>query len=217
MGNIGIIAIEISPLSPFAPHIRKTDDYAYDYQSYIAPYTPRRFHFSTTSETPVNNDDLESIKKTLSIRLKKDSPKNKMIEYAIKRFRNSIERYLPDDPECLLEYAIALEAIYLSDSSTVRGELTYRLSLRVARFLKEDYKDREELFKLIRDLYDLRSKIAHGGDISSSKKKKDKKKLQQVLDQVPIILAKSIFKIMNEHYKEHNTKDPLFWRKIELQ
>ncbi len=217
MEDIGIIAIEIYPLSPLAPHIRKTDDYAYDYQSYMAPYTPRRFDFSTTSETPINKEDLESIKKTLSIRLKKDSPKNKKIEYAIKRFRHSIERYSPDDPERLLEYAIALEAIYLSDSSTERNELTYRLRLRAARFLEESYKDRDKLFQLIGNLYSLRSRIAHGEDISSSKKPKDKEKLQQVLNEAPGVLTKSILKIMNEHYEEHNTKEPLFWRKIELQ
>lgn len=165
----------------------------------------------------------QSINRIISIRLRQDSIKNQKIEYAIKRFRNSIERYSPDDPERLLEYAIALEAIYLSDSNTERGELTYRLRLRVARFLKEDYKDREEVFKLIRDLYDLRSKIAHGGDISIStrKKKKDRERdeetLKQVLKEVPSLLAKSILKIMNEHYEEHNTKEPLFWRKIELK
>ncbi|RWX50978.1 hypothetical protein VU01_12372 [Candidatus Electrothrix marina] len=216
MDDIGIIAIEIYPLSPFAPHIRKAENYAYNYQSYMAPYTPKRFDFSHASESPITDKELESINRIISIRLGQDNT-NKKIEYAIKRFRNSIERYSPDDPERLLEYAIALEAIYLNDNGTERGELTYRLRLRVARFLKENYEDRDNLFKLIGDLYSLRSRIAHGEDISSSKKQKDKEKLQQVLNETPGILSKSILKIMNEYYEEHNTKEPLFWRKIELQ
>jgi hypothetical protein len=222
LDDIGIIAIEIYPLSPFAPHIRKTENNAYNYQSYLAPYKPERFDFSLASVDPLNKEELESISRIILLRLSSDTPKNKKIEYAIKRFRNSIERYSPDDPERLLEYAIALEAIYLNDNSN-HDELTYRLRLRAARFLKENYGDRDKLFKLIGDLYSFRSTVAHGGDISTSTKKKKKErdeeqeKLKQVLEEIPGVLAESILKIMNEHYEEHNTGESLFWRKIELQ
>lgn len=223
LDDIGIITIEIHPLSPFAPHIQKTYDYAYEYQSYMAPYTPKRFDFSPASKAQLTNEELESVSRAILLMLPSITPKNKKIEYAIKRFRNSIERYSPDDPERLLEYAIALEAIYLNDNGTERTELTYRLRLRAARFLKENYEDRDKLFKLIGDLYSFRSTVAHGGDISTSTKKKkrerdeDQEKLKQVLEEIPGVLAESILKIMNEHYEEHNTKESLFWRKIELQ
>lgn len=221
LDDIGIIAIEIYPLSPFAPHIKKTEKNAYNYQSYLAPYKPERFDFSLTSIVPLKKEELEAVSRAIFLRLPSDTRKNKKIEYAIKRFRNSIERYSPDDPERLLEYAIALEAIYLNDNSN-HAELTYRLRLRAARFLKENYEDRDKLFKLIGDLYIFRSTVAHGGDISTSSKKKktdkeeENEKLKQVLEEIPGVLAESILKIMNEHYEEHN-RESLFWRKIELQ
>uniref|UniRef100_UPI004056A29D hypothetical protein n=1 Tax=Candidatus Electronema sp. TaxID=2698783 RepID=UPI004056A29D len=214
--DIGIIAIEIHPLSLFAPPIPKTYGYAFDYQPYMAPYIPKRFDFSPASAVPLNKEELESVSREILLRLPSDTPKNKKIEYAIKRFRNSIERYSPDDPERLIEYAIALETIYLNDNGTERTELTYRLRLRAARFLKENYEDRDKLFKLIGDLYSFRSTVAHGGDISISAEK-DQEKLRNILKEIPSVLAESILKIMNEHYEEHNTKALLFWRKIELQ
>jgi hypothetical protein len=149
------------------------------------------------------------------LRLSSDTPKNKKIEYAIKRFRNSIERYSPNDPERLLEYAIALESIYLNDNGTERNELTYRLSLRAARFLKDNYEERRKLFSLINALYKMRSVIAHGNDISDIKKQKDKEGLCQVLKEIPAVVAESILKIIKESYDTHNSDD--FWKTIELK
>jgi len=54
----------------------------------------------------------------------------------------------------------ALEALFLKGGEL--SELSYRLSLRTAHFIGKDRKDREKIFKLIKDGYSLRSKIVHG-------------------------------------------------------
>jgi hypothetical protein len=215
LDDIGIITIEIYPLSLFAPPVPKTYDDAFDYQPYLAHYIPKRFDFSPASIVPLNKEELESISRIILLRLSSDTQKNKKIEYAIKRFRNSIERYSPNDPERLLEYAIALESIYLNDNGTERNELTYRLSLRAARFLKDNYEERRKLFSLISALYKMRSVIAHGNDISDIKKQKDKECLCQVLKEIPAVVAESILKIIKESYDAHNSDD--FWKTIELK
>ncbi len=63
--------------------------------------------------------------------------------------------------ESFLLYAIALESIILADNS--HTELSYRLRIRIAHLLEEDFDSRQEIIKTVRDLYDLRSKLVHDG------------------------------------------------------
>ncbi|MDO8409121.1 MAG: HEPN domain-containing protein [Phenylobacterium sp.] len=86
------------------------------------------------------------------------------LELAFERINQALKRQRPGDRA--LEAAIALEAL-LNDEKT---ELRYRYSLRAARLLGSDFSDRRAVRKAVRDLYDLRSKVVHGGDIASSAK-----------------------------------------------
>ena len=66
-------------------------------------------------------------------------------------------RYLEDR---FLQYAIALECLFLPEGSR---ELTYRLSLRIAKLIGTQLDERIEITKTVRDLYGSRSRIVHGG------------------------------------------------------
>lgn len=61
--------------------------------------------------------------------------------------------------ESLVNWMIALEALY----SDPAGELRHKLSVRAAWMLGESPQERLEIAKRMRELYDLRSKIVHGG------------------------------------------------------
>jgi hypothetical protein len=63
--------------------------------------------------------------------------------------------------ESFLLYAIALESIILADNPDT--ELSYRLRIRIAHMLEEDFDSRQEIIKTVRDLYVLRSKLVHDG------------------------------------------------------
>ena len=63
--------------------------------------------------------------------------------------------------ESFLLYAIALESIILADNPDI--ELSYRLRIRIAHLLVEDLDSRKEIYKTVRDLYNLRSKLVHDG------------------------------------------------------
>ncbi|HUV59425.1 MAG TPA: hypothetical protein VMW09_04860 [Desulfatiglandales bacterium] len=64
-----------------------------------------------------------------------------------------------------INLGIALESLFLSDLSDDRGELTFRLKLRVAKYIEKEITKREEVFRLIGDLYKLRSIAIHTGRV----------------------------------------------------
>jgi hypothetical protein len=108
LGDIGVLAIEVLPLSFFAPLIRNT--WANAFHDELARFEPRRFDFYPPSSPPLNNSDIEKVKDTVLAMLPLGGLKWHFA-HAIKRFRNSIDKYSVDDPERLLEYAIALESL----------------------------------------------------------------------------------------------------------
>lgn len=140
----------------------------------------------------------------------------KGLKYALRRLRSSVERYAPSDPERLLEYAIALEALYLNDIGTDRVELAYRLRLRAARFLATSFAERNELFMTLRDLYHLRSRVAHGESLERLGPK-DRMILEKVLDRGPVIVSESVLRILeNPGGAIPSGQSGDFWRRVEL-
>jgi len=61
-----------------------------------------------------------------------------------------------------LLFWVALEALFAPDS-----EVSFRVSLRIARLLRGDSKKAKTLFKRIRGSYSIRSKVAHGQALKS--------------------------------------------------
>ena len=65
--------------------------------------------------------------------------------------------------DAAIDLGIALEALYLSDLSDDRGELTFRLRIRAARFIGTHAAERKRIFELVGKLYGLRSTAVHIG------------------------------------------------------
>jgi hypothetical protein len=61
----------------------------------------------------------------------------------------------------LLGFVGALESLF----SIAPQELSFRLSLLIAKFLRDDPKSQRKYFEQIKDLYTIRSKITHGDKI----------------------------------------------------
>jgi hypothetical protein len=81
---------------------------------------------------------------------------------AIRRFGYAGERHRPEDS--LVDLMIAAEALFLSDTDPrERGEMRFRLSLRFAWFVESESSSRRERFRHIRNAYDARSALVHGG------------------------------------------------------
>jgi hypothetical protein len=210
--DVGVLAVEVVAADDLTPDIRKT--WADRYQPDLARYYPTRFDFGPASPNPISDAEHEQLGVLVSRLLGKAGRSVSMLQ-ARGRVRSSVERYAREDPERLLEYAIALEALYLDDISSERVELTYRLALRAARLLESDLGRRATCFKLVRDLYGFRSQIAHGTSMESVQRKK-RRRLQEVLEEAPGLVSRSIRAILEKGPAATETAPAQYWQAVEL-
>jgi hypothetical protein len=80
------------------------------------------------------------------------------LNIAVERFNYAYERNRLEDK--LIDYMIAFEALFSKKGET--GEFRHKLSTRVSRLLKQNYEERKEIAKIMKEIYDKRSTIIHG-------------------------------------------------------
>jgi len=212
--DIGVLALEIVGDDEFTPHIRKT--WADRYQHELARFQPQRFDFGPPAIEPLDQEEISRLRRAVSSILGNNG-RFRGLQYALSRLSRSIERYAPNDHERLLDYAIALEALFLNDISPDRSELTYRLRVRVARYLAEAYDERSQIFQTVGNLYKYRSTIAHGGSLATQSAR-DNEKLSEVLERVPGMLSDSILRLLESPSGSIPSGDTTeFWRRVELE
>lgn len=79
------------------------------------------------------------------------------LHIAIKRFSKSIqERELEDK---IIDLSVAIECLFSDD----KQELSHKLSLRICTILGNNSNERNVIFGFMKEIYNLRSKIVHGG------------------------------------------------------
>ena len=71
----------------------------------------------------------------------------------------------------LIELRIALEALYLKDAG---GEMSFKIATRGAWHLGISGEERKKVFSVLRNVYDLASKVVHARKIKDSLEKQDK-------------------------------------------
>jgi Apea-like HEPN len=82
--------------------------------------------------------------------------------FSIHRFNLAFDRGLIADR--IVDLVIAAEALFLSDlDDKYRGELRFRFALRAAKFVEHANYGEREIFRVMRQAYDARSAIVHGG------------------------------------------------------
>ncbi len=82
--------------------------------------------------------------------------------FSIHRFNLAFDRRLLIDR--IVDLVIAAEALFLSDLGVKdRGELRFRFALRAAKFIQHPSYGEREIFRIMRQAYDARSAIVHGG------------------------------------------------------
>jgi len=115
------------------------------------------------------------------------------------------------DKDRILDAVVGLESILLAGlGKGGRGELKFRFSLNYST-LFDDKKDRAKQYRIAKDLYDIRSKIAHGGKSQESHRLGDEqltmseiaKKAREILrDTIKLFLPEAC----NSPYKK-----PEYW------
>ena len=89
----------------------------------------------------------------------------RFFDMALRRFNIAFERRQPDDQ--IVDLMIAAESLFLDRSN--RGEQRFRLALRAAKFVESPRYDPRQVFALMREAYDRRSDLVHGGFIKKVK------------------------------------------------
>jgi hypothetical protein len=96
-----------------------------------------------------------------------------------KALRVSIDRCVSgaistDDNQTALDQGIAFEIILMHGAGQFTGEITYRLAVRAARFIGGSQQEQYKNFRLVRELYNLRSKVAHAGQHNFTETEREK-------------------------------------------
>ena len=108
----------------------------------------------------VGQTEIEEAKHIYKILEKCDQKTRRILEIAIERWRQSKTPQTFEDK--IIDLGIAFEALYLSQGT--KEQLSLSLRLRAAWFLGKDRKHRKQLYEVIKELYDCRSTVVHGGE-----------------------------------------------------
>jgi len=95
--------------------------------------------------------------------------KSRVAKLALARIESADRRDSPEDR--ILDLFIGFEAVVLGNlwnQSKVQGELSFRLCLTTSKYLGRDTKERDRIYRAMRNGYDLRSSIIHGSTCDAS-------------------------------------------------
>lgn len=98
-------------------------------------------------------------------------------------------------PLKIVSYVNALECLF----TTSKSELNYRLSLRVSYLLEDNVEERVNIFKTVKDAYNLRSTVVHGEHINKNNDFLEdiSNRLDQIL-RIVLIEYKQVFEYKND-------------------
>jgi|APSaa5957512535_1039671.scaffolds.fasta_scaffold10290_3 hypothetical protein len=128
---------------------------------------------------------------------------NKFLEIAKKRFVTGLSRTSKTDQ--LIDLMISLESLYVSSP----GEITVRLSNRIATVLGKNDLDRENIWRFIKKVYNMRSGIVHGEGLRSNEINGKIYTLDEIIEKLIQMNRHSIMIFMKlvNHYNENNKID----------
>jgi hypothetical protein len=147
---------------PVAGPGRMTSESAPRWISYGRITTPIQLRPWPSGSKKLRKDELGEIEVTL----------RKLHNYNLEQPANSrdlaLHRFLlgatrENSVDSLLDYIIALECFLLPyDPATRHSDLSYRFRLHGAHYIGESIDERKNIWKQLRDLYDIRSHLVHG-------------------------------------------------------
>lgn len=130
---------------------------------------------------------------------------NKFLEISKKRFVTALSRTNQFDQ--LIDLMISLESLYVSNS----GEITVRLSNRMATLLAKNDTEREEIWQFSKKVYNMRSGIVHGEGLRSNEINGKKYTLDEIIQKLVSLNRQSIMIFMKlvNRYSENNKNEKI--------
>lgn len=165
-------------------------------------------HFILPGIYQVSSEEIEKLQNHAQHIFKLSEP---AMETACARLADAETRIRPQDQ--ILDAVIGMESILLAGlrEEGRRGELKYRFSMNYSTLFK-GAKERWRAYNVAKDLYDLRSTIAHGGEVSNSNNRVGEERLNL---HETAKRAKNALRFLIQHFlpqsKSHPYKNPKFW------
>ncbi len=212
--DLGVNHFVIRDRSYATPTLR--NERAVDFVRESAAWLPRRTAYRGPGPSPLDDREAQTL-----VELAQEYLSGKAIDYVgfrtgLRRMQYGIERYTEADPQRLLEFAIALEALLLNDDP--RSELTFRLALRGARLLRDDLEGRERIFNRLKELYAFRSRLAHGDMLDDLNETQRKKLVGVEAEALPLLREVLVSILRGRGPRGVAKKDlPAWWRRYVLQ
>ncbi|CAJ1002567.1 HEPN domain-containing protein [Brevibacillus aydinogluensis] len=97
-------------------------------------------------------------------------------QLAVRRYALSLEKKNLEDQ--LLDLWIALESLFVPDGK--KGEITYKLRLRMAYYFGDTFAEREQVAQFVKRSYNHRSEIVHSGKMLGKALEHDVRRLRQM-------------------------------------
>ena len=135
----------------------------------------------TADKVVLSTDDIEELKKAFSV-VKNISGDN-VLERSFSRFLIGLNEHVPE--EQIVDFVIAWESLLQTvDGKSNKVELAYRFSLNGAAILCEVDNNREftEAQTFMKEVYNIRSTVVHGGDSSTISKNLRKINFDSLID-----------------------------------
>ena len=135
------------------------------------------FAMGARGSVKATEDEVQNAVALYEARSSLSSADAQKLEVPIKRWiKSKTDQSLEDT---LIDLGIALESLYLDRGN--RSELSFRLRLRAAWFLRLDFTERESVMTNIGKIYSLRSNAVHNGSVEYNRKNRDSRdKAQQI-------------------------------------
>jgi hypothetical protein len=108
----------------------------------------------------VNQSSVEQVQKLYDICSREKWKVISPWRLAVNRLDDAIFKIESGSSDALLDIVIGLESVLVEAESA--QESTHKVAVRAARFLENSNRARADLFRAVKRLYSLRSKIAHG-------------------------------------------------------
>lgn len=143
---------------------------------------------------PLDQDELGEVEATFK-RLRNydlDQPANSR-DLALHRFLLGSTRESSIDS--LLDYTVCLESILLPyDPATRHSDLSYRFRLHGAHYIGESQEERDSVWKQLRDIYEIRSRVVHGSHYPS------RVEIETHMQSARALSTTALLKAVNSHF-----------------
>ncbi len=191
--RIGLLRIAVDPLISYnhfyVQHIRPWETPLYDYNFHS------RFWAQAASEGKIaprvfKEAHAHSISKTYEHFTEMMEDNLTHWRLALNRLDDAVFKLESGSPDAILDLVIGLESLFVEPEG--RQESTHKVATRLARFLEQHDSARRNVFREAKELYKLRSRLAHGQGWALDEEGVSK------VESGASLLARSLFKMVEK-------------------